>query len=160
MIFHYDDDSKGDWLFTLCSKGGNENDVTEGKRYTVLLGPNQSCRTAADNFSKLLSKKGDINLSDIESAFDVEALSKEFFGKYKSHYERFVEFITGKRFVKEDGKWSEKQIRPPHEHMYSDFGYSHKSVRDFVKKLMCGIVFFHFLHNQGWMGVPVSDVWG
>ena len=58
MIFHYNDDDKWDWRFTFCSKQGNNQQYTDSKRYTFLLGPNQSCRTAADNFKKLLDKQG------------------------------------------------------------------------------------------------------
>ena len=74
MIFHYDDSESWDWRFTFCSKRGNNDEGTDNKRYTFLLGPGQSCRTAAENFTKLLQKSGDIQLKDIESAFDVEAL--------------------------------------------------------------------------------------
>ena len=54
MIFHYKDNSSWDWRFTFCSKKGNNEDSTDSKRYTFLLGPNQSCRTAAENFEKLI----------------------------------------------------------------------------------------------------------
>jgi hypothetical protein len=74
MVFHYNDDDKWDWRFTFCSKQGNNREATDSKRYTFLLGPNQACRTAADNFKKLAAKGGNIELSDIVRAFDVEAL--------------------------------------------------------------------------------------
>ena len=160
MIFHYDDADVWDWRFTFCSKRGNNDEVTDNKRYTFLLGPGQSCRTAAENFTKLLNKHGDIELKDIESAFDVEALSNEFFEKYKQHYERFVEFITGKRFVKQSGKWIEKIQHEPHPVMYPAFGSDDKCVRDYVKKLLGRIVFLHFLQKKGWLGVPVNGKWG
>ena len=160
MIFHYNDDDKWDWRFTFCSKQGNNKDATDNKRYTFLLGPNQSCRTVAANFSKLLSKSGDIELKDIKAAFDVEALSDEFFGKYKHHYERFVEYITGKRFVKSGSKWDEKILHEPHLQMYRDFGENDKCVRDYVKKFLGRIVFLHFLQQKGWMGVPEGKQWG
>src|SRR5574344_2509478 len=120
MIFHYEDDTRWDWRFSYCHKGANDKETSDNKRYTFLLGPGQSCRTAADNFLKLAEKHEDISVTDIEKAFDVEALSKEFFGKYKDHYERFVEYITGKRFIKEKGKCVEKKEHEPHAQMYSD----------------------------------------
>ena len=160
MIFHYDDADVWDWRFTFCSKRGNNDEVTDNKRYTFLLGPGQSCRTAAENFTKLLNKHGEIELKDIESAFDVEALSNEFFEKYKQHYERFVEFITGKRFVKQSGKWVEKIQHEPHPVMYPAFGSDDKCVRDYVKKLLGRIVFLHFLQKKGWLGVPANGKWG
>ena len=159
MIFHYDDAAVWDWRFSFCSKATNDA-LTDSKRYTFLLGPNQSCRTVADNFGKLLGKAGDIELDDIKAAFDVEALSDEFFGKYKQHYERFVEYVTGKRFVKTGGKWLEQAAHEPHPQMYADFGRDDKRVRDYVKKLLGRIVFLHFLQKKGWLGVPAGKAWG
>ena len=160
MIFHYKDNDCWDWRFTFCSKQGKNSEATDSKRYTFLLGPNQTCRTAADNFKKLASKNGNIELDDIVKAFDVEALSDEFFAKYKQHYERFVEYVTGKRFVKVGGKWEEKTMHEPHPQMYADFGSNDKRVRDYVKKLLGRIVFLHFLQKKGWMGVPEGRQWG
>ena len=159
MIFHYEDADNWDWRFTFCSKARND-ELTDKKRFTFMLGPKQSCRTVADNFQKLMDKEGEIELQDIEEAFDVEALSDEFFGKYKEFYEQFIQYVTGKRFVKSGGKWKEKKIHEPHEQMYAAFGRNDKYVRDYVKKMMGRIVFLHFLQKKGWMGVPKDKNWG
>lgn len=105
MLFHYDDDNRWDWRFSYCHKGATDKETTDNKRYTFLLGPGQSCRTATENFIKLAEKHEDIEISDIERAFDVEALSDEFFGKYKEQYEKFVCYITGKKYVKSGNKY-------------------------------------------------------
>ena len=159
MLFHYEDAAQWDWRFTFCSKASND-ELTDNKRYTFMLGPGQSCRTVAENFTKLLDKQGAVELADIQQAFDVEALSEEFFGKYKQHYEAFVQYITGKRFVKTGGKWLEKVEHEPHEQMYEAFGRNDKLVRDYVKKLLGRIVFLHFLQKKGWLGVPKGKRWG
>jgi len=159
MVFHYDDDTRWDWRFTFCSKQGSNKEATESKRYTFLLGPNQSCRTAAENFKKLADKHGDIELKDIVKAFDVEALSDEFFEKYKEQYEKFVMFITGKKYVKKDGGWKEKVFHEPHPQMYADFGRDDKRVRDYVKKMLGRIVFLHYLQKKGWLGVEPGHDW-
>ena len=159
MVFHYNDDDKWDWRFTFCSKQGNNRESTDSKRYTFLLGPNQACRTAADNFKKLAAKGGNIELSDIVKAFDVEALSDEFFDKYKEQYEKFVMFITGKKFVKKDGGWKEKVFHEPHPQIYADFGRDDKRVRDYVKKILGRIVFLHYLQKKGWLGVEPGNEW-
>lgn len=135
MVFHYEDDTRWDWRFTFCSKFGSNKEATDSKRYTFLLGPNQSCRTAADNFSKLAQKHGDIELDDIVDAFDVEALSKEFFAKYKAHYEKFCQFVYDNKdncdyFGQEFSLWEDKIIR------------------DYVKKLLGRIVFLHFCRKR------------
>ena len=159
MIFHYDNDVKWDWRFTFCQMK-DRGEFTDNKRYTFLLGPNQSCRTAAQNFQKLADLHENISIKDIVAAFDVEALSKAFFDGYKRHYERFVEFITGKRFVKEGGKFVEKTSHDPHPEYYPAFGSDDKAVRDYTKLLLARIVFLHFLQKKGWLGVPKGGKWG
>ena len=145
ILFHYEDSDSWDWRFSFCQK--DDKDATEAKRYTFLLGPGQSCRTAAENFQKLIDKHGDISREDIVKAFDVEALSKEFFDKYKAKYEKFCNFIYDNRndeslFGHEFAEWDDKLIR------------------DYVKKLLGRIVFLHFLQKKGWLGVPVDKQWG
>ncbi len=155
MLIHYENSEKWDWRFTFCQLK-DRGEYTDSKRYTFLLGPNQACTTAAQNFGKLASKGGDIEIGDIVKAFDVEALSNEFFGKYKAHYEAFVEYITGKRY---EGK-EEKTVHDPHPFFASLFGGSDKAVRDYVKLLLGRITFLHFLQKKGWLGVPENGVWG
>ena len=160
MLFHYENDVRWDWRFTFCHISGDLKTATDSKRYTFLLGPEQSCHTAGQNFMKLYEKHGPIEVKDIENAFNVEALSNEFFGKYKSEYDSFVEYITGKRYVKKGGKYVEAQTHAPHPTLYPAFGGNDKLVRDYVKKLLGRIVFLHFLQKKGWLGVPAGKDWG
>ncbi|KXB47040.1 hypothetical protein HMPREF1870_00781, partial [Bacteroidales bacterium KA00344] len=159
MIFHYENDTRWDWRFTFCHKGRDGKSTTDSKRYTFLLGPEQSCRTAAENFMALYDKKDAIDISDIEHAFSVEKLSKEFFDKYKAHYEAFVGYMVDpangmrQNFIDTDfdhEAMSEEEIREREE----------KPIRDYVKKLLGRIVFLHFLQKKGWMGVPAGQEWG
>ena len=159
MIIHYDNDVKWDWRFSFCQLK-DKGEFSDNKRYTFLLGPNQSCRTAAQNFQRLADLHENITIKDIVSAFDVEALSNAFFDGYKRHYERFVEFITGKRFIKEGGKFVEKISHDPHPEYYPAFDNNDKSVRDYTKLLLARIVFLHFLQKKGWLGVPLGGKWG
>ena len=159
MLFHYENDIRWDWRFTFCHKKGSQKDVTDSKRYTFLLGPGQSCRTAAENFKKLYDKRDTYSIKDIEDAFNVEALSKEFFGKYKAQYEAFVNYMADpangmrQNFIDTDfdhvGMTADK-IRDREE----------KPIRDYVKKLLGRIVFLHFLQKKGWLGVPEGEEWG
>ena len=159
MLFHYEDDTRWDWRFTYCRKSGNKEESTDSKRYTFLLGPGQSCRTATDNFIALYDKKNSLEIKDIENAFNVEALSKEFFGKYKAQYEAFVNYMVD-------------PTNGMRQH-FIDTGFDHtgmaadkirdreeKPIRDYVKKLLGRIVFLHFLQKKGWLGVPASKEWG
>jgi len=159
MLFHYENDTRWDWRFTFCHKKGSQKEVTDSKRYTFLLGPGQSCRTAAENFKKLYDKRDTYSIKDIEDAFNVEALSKEFFGKYKAQYEAFVNYMVNpangmrQNFIDTDfdhaGMKADK-IRDREE----------KPIRDYVKKLLGRIVFLHFLQKKGWLGVPAGKDWG
>ena len=160
MLFHYENDTRWDWRFTFCHKKGSQKEVTDSKRYTFLLGPGQSCRTAANNFNKLYENRDTLDMSKIEEAFSVEALTYEFFGKYKEEYDKFVEYITGKRYVKKGNKYVEAIIHEPHPTLYPCFSNNDKLVRDYVKKMLGRIVFLHFLQKKGWLGVPYNEEWG
>ena len=159
MLFHYENDTRWDWRFTFCHKKGSQKEVTDSKRYTFLLGPGQSCRTAAENFKKLYDKRDTYSIKDIEDAFNVEALSKEFFWKYKAQYEAFVNYMVDpangmrQNFIDTDfdhaGMTADK-VRDREE----------KPIRDYVKKLLGRIVFLHFLQKKGWLGVPAGKDWG
>ena len=165
MLFHYEDggaesQESWEWRFTFCHKGASQTDTTSSKRFTFLLGPRQHCRTATDNFQRLIDKRGAVEVKDIEDAFSVEALNKEFFDKYRQHYATFVEYITGKRYVKQGGKWEEKQVSEPNAQLRDQFCGDEKRVRDYVKKLLGRIVFLHYLQRKGWLGVPSDKAWG
>ena len=165
MLFHYEDggaesQESWEWRFTFCHKGASQTDTTSSKRFTFLLGPGQHCCTATDNFQRLIDKRGAVEVKDIEDAFSVEALNKEFFDKYRQHYATFVEYITGKRYVKQGGKWEEKQVSEPNAQLREQFCGDEKRVRDYVKKLLGRIVFLHYLQRKGWLGVPSDKAWG
>ena len=157
IIFHYNTTTNWDWRFTFCQK--DDKMVTESKRYTFVLGPGQSCRTAAQNFEKLFAKQSMINKEDIVAAFDVEALSDEFFEKYKVFYGRFVGYIIGKEYAnlgKGKGEWRSKEGLQPSE-LFEGLGRDEKASRDYVKKLLGRIVFLHFLQKKGWLGATDKD---
>ena len=159
MLFHYEDDTRWDWRFTYCRKSAKKEETTDSKRFTFLLGPGQSCRTAADNFIALYEKRESLEIKNIEEAFNVEALSQEFFGKYKAQYEAFVNYMVdpanGMRqdFIDthfDHSSMTAEKIRDREE----------KPIRDYVKKLLGRIVFLHFLQKKGWLGVPAGKEWG
>lgn len=166
MVFHYDDEERWEWRFSFCYKCANDDESTDRKRYTFLLGPGQSCRTAAENFMTLYEKhqnEEEIEIDDIIKVFNVEALSKEFFEGYKKRYEDIIFFVTGKRMVKVGNKWEERLEGEPNQLIMSEFSKfldPEKAVRDYVKKLMGRLVFLQFLQKKGWLGVPVDKEWG
>lgn len=161
------------WRFSYISKrkirttatNTIEDKETAPKRFTYLFGKGEKALTAAQRFDKLIQKqKGNLyqflTLNDFEEAFSVEKLSKEFFAKYKEIYEDFVEFITGKRYVKKGGKWEPKKIHEPHFQLRSFFDNDEKSARDFFKRMLGRIVFLYFIQKKGWLAVAKNKTWG
>ena len=135
LAFYYSK-NVSDYRLTFIAKQTSFNEdgeltktETAPKRYTFLLGENESCRTAAERLFELISKKktSSIKLADVVDAFSVERLNKEFFAGYKAQYTKFLQYLSDS-----------------------------KQNRDYVKKLLGRLVFLQFLQKKGWMGVPAS----
>jgi type I restriction-modification system DNA methylase subunit len=123
---------------------------TTPKRFTFLLGPAEPCRTAAQRLGELAAKKETITFRDIEGAFSVERLNREFFGKYKEYYQRFVDHLIN------DTNAPEKIFGVTVARDADEFDRACKPVRDFVKRLLGRIVFLHFLQRKRWLGCDAS----
>ena len=147
------------WRFSFVCDLKEES--TAAKRFTYVFGdPAAPYRTPVGRFLELQSSREagrPVAFSAMKDAFSVEALSDEFFDEYKNHYETFVSYVTGKRFVKESGKWVETAVSAPHRTLYAVFGRDDKSVRDYVKKMLGRLVFLHFLQKKGWLGAAGSS---
>ena len=143
---------------TLIDSNGNIiNQSTNPKRYSFILGDNESCYTPAQRLLTLKAKQPQfiafennvgISLKDLTDTFSVEALNNEFFKKYKDiHYKKLWEYIANKEdyatclLNKEENEISKQQ----------------KPIRDFAKKMLGRIVFLHFLQKKGWMGCPTNS---
>lgn len=127
-----------------------KGEATSPKRYTYVFGSDDLLyRTPIERFN-FLKKKG-ISFENLKTAFSVEALSDEFFDKYREQYADFIQYITGKRFVKVGSKWEEKVLGEPNAALMQAFGHNEKKIRDYVKKMMGRITFLHFLQRKGWM---------
>ncbi len=83
---------------------------------------------------------------DIEEAFSVEAVTKEFFNKYA---ELFEDIHQGAG----ETRRKDKTIR-------DEFKAKNVNTVDFAKKLMGQIVFLYFLQKKGWLGVAKGQDWG
>ena len=121
--------------------------LTPARRFSYLVGEGESCHTAQTRFLSLLQDtSADPSLDQIEEAFSVEAVTKEFFAKYA---QLFAEIETALRKLVA----SDRGIR-------SEFNASNVNTADFAKKLMGQIVFLHFLQKKGWLGVEKGKDWG
>lgn len=141
-------DSGDHWrLSFICDIKG---EATSPKRYTYVFGSDDLLyRTPIERFN-FLKKKG-VSFENLKTAFSVEALSDEFFDKYREQYADFIQYVTGKRFVKVGSKWEEKVLGEPNTALMQAFDHNEKKIRDYVKKMMGRITFLHFLQRKGWM---------
>lgn len=141
-------DSGDHWRLSFISDIKGE--ATSPKRYTYVFGSDDLLyRTPIERFY-FLKKKG-ISFENLRTAFSVEALSDEFFDKYREQYADFIQYVTGKRFVKVGSKWEEKVLGEPNAALTQAFDHNEKKIRDYVKKMMGRITFLHFLQRKGWM---------
>lgn len=125
---------------------------TAAKRYTYVLGPGETCITAATRFEKLSQKANNLKLDDVVEAFSVEKLNKEFFNNYRDHYERFCHYLLGDK----KRKATHTLFNIPKGGTELEQSRLQKPVRDFVKRLLGRVVFLHFLQKKGWMGCPAD----
>ena len=147
--------------WTFAEDGTYQKESTDTKRFTYLLGEGHRSRTAIQQFEKL--RDSSLTLKDLTKAFSVDAVSDMFFKGYKQQYEEIIFYVTGKRMVKVNNKWEERQEGQPNTFImqqFARFANPEKAVRDYVKKLMGRLVFLQFLQKKGWLGVPVGEPWG
>ena len=126
---------------------------TATRRFTYVLGPDETCNTAAQRFESLSQKSGQIKMDDVVEAFSVEKLNKEFFNTYRDHYERFCTHLL----ADEQRAATYQLFDIPEVPNAAEQTRLEKPVRDFVKRLLGRIVFLHFLQKKGWMGCPTGD---
>lgn len=137
-------DKENNWRLSFVKKEIDFTDkgftisLSPAKRFSYLVGENESVHTAKEYLLKLLKiNDRKINIDDIEQVFDVEKVTKRFFEEYKEKYLQLKEYLDNNdEFLSESKK--------------ADFN----SV-EFAKKLMGQIVFLYFLQKKGWLGVQL-----
>lgn len=150
------------WRLTLVARDSKliEEDIkdvtTHAKRYTYLVETDRPNRTLAERLEKLAGETS-LDLDALVRAFSVERMSREFFDEYKHHYQNFVSYLTGKRMVKQQGKWVETVEHEPSIYLKTVFNEKEKDARDFCKKLLGRIVFLYFLQKKRWLGASTTD---
>ena len=160
LLIHYEGRPDWEWRFTFCHKAHDATSGTDARRFTFLLGPGQACRTAAENFRSLIDRRTadpevQLDIDDLRRAFSVEALSREFFARYKAHYARFVDFMVSDVPMRQDFTGTSRPADTPEARNREE-----KPIRDYVKKLLGRIVFLHFVQKKRWLGVPLGAPWG
>lgn len=92
------------------------------RRHSYLVGLNEECHTAQSRFLALLQNTTDTStLAQIETAFSVESVSKEFFAEYLRLFEATESALSA--LVKKDKT------------LQADFEAKHGNTSDFTEKL-------------------------
>lgn len=157
VLIAYVHKNKRDWRFSFVKlesdviqdEEGRVSDVsifTAAKRSSFLVGANENSYTAKKQFLPILQKEEKPRFEDIEEAFSVEIVTKEFFNKYRELFHDVHEAL-------------EKEIKKK-PHIKEEFERKEISTVDFAKKLLGQMVFLYFLQKKGWFGVAPKEKWG
>jgi len=128
-------------------KVGVQTKLTPARRSSYIVGEGESCHTAQTRFLGLLQNtENHPTLEQIEDAFSVEAVTKEFFEQYKALFLDLKDELD--KLTKKDNT------------IGIEFAAKNINTADFAKKLLGQIVFLYFLQKKGWLGVPEGGDWG
>lgn len=121
--------------------------LTPARRYSYLVGKNENCHTAQKQFLALLETH-EINptVAQLEAAFSVEKVTREFYDHYKDLFEQTRDAMAA--FL---------DSAPKIKTHFTERGIE---CDDFAKKLLGQIVFLYFLQKKGWFGVERGKTWG
>lgn len=124
-------------------KGKPTEELTPARRYSFLVGEGEPSHTAQMQLAKIYELTSqNPSLAQLEEAFGVEKVTKEFFDKYRDLFESVVaELKSNHTFQNEASK-------------------NNIDTESFAKKLLGQIVFLYFLQKKGWLGVPKGKSWG
>lgn len=112
--------------------------ITPAKRYSFLVGKDEPSHTAIDRFRQfIIDRNANPTLDELEEAFSVEKVTKEFFELYCEKFYQLQEYLeSNEDFVEE----------------FQRCGFTSEQ---FAKKLLGQVVFLYFLQKKGWLGVNV-----
>lgn len=132
---------------TEGGKVGVRTTLTPARRSSYIVGEGESCHTAQSRFLDLLQEtENKPALGQIEDAFSVEPVAREFFREYLRLFEETEAELS--KLARRDGAVRE------------EFKSKGVSTVDFAKKLLGQIVFLYFIQRKGWLGVPRGGEWG
>ena len=142
LVAFYTDAAPSRWRLSMVrmdygfTDGKISVELTPAKRYSYLVGEGEPCHTAKERLYPIFVEDDvDPGLDDLEEAFSVEAVTKEFFAQYREKYLSVKEFLEHNTdFVREA----------------ASRGFNSEQ---FAKKLMGQLVFLYFIQKKGWLGV-------
>jgi hypothetical protein len=140
---------KMDYKFEQTATGSIKvkEEFTPARRWSFLVGKNESSHTAQSRLVPILTDdQHNPTLAQLEEAFNIEKVTKEFFEKYRNLFLWTKETLD--EIVKQDPK------------IKADFEIKGVDTVNFAKKLLGQIVFLYFLQKKGWFGVERDAEWG
>lgn len=124
-----------------------KEDLTPARRYSFLVGKNEPNHTAQQQLVPILEDdRNSPTLAEIEHAFNIESVTKEFFNRYKDLFLKVKEEL-------DNVVAADKKIK-------AEFESKQIDAANFVKKLLGQIVFLYFIQKKGWLGVERDKTWG
>jgi hypothetical protein len=157
IAFYAKEDNGTDWRFSYVKiehsakqdgKTGKvklEKELTPAKRYSFLVGKHEKSHTAQSQLVDLLAMDY-VNpaVAEIEKAFSIEKVTKEFFEQYKELFVHLSEVLAEQAYFQKERDGEKRK----------------QNVAKFAKKLLGQIVFLYFLQKKGWLGVKEGEAWG
>ncbi len=140
---------KMDYRFSQTENGKIKvkDEFTPARRWSFLVGKNESCHTAQSRFTPIVGDdENSPTLSQLEAAFDIETVTKEFYAKYYALFEKLNVRLND--IIKTNEKDRE------------EFKAKNIDIPNFTEKLLGQIVFLYFLQKKGWFGVGRNEDWG
>ncbi len=123
------------------SKGKVDQRLTPAKRYSYLVGEKEPCTTALQRLFPIFDEDNERpNIDEIEDAFSVEKVTKEFFDKYVEKYHDLREYLESNEDFMIEAKTR---------------GFTSEQ---FAQKLLGQIVFLYFIQKKGWLGVNAIPI--
>jgi len=140
--FYTDDDPRWRLSFVRLdyefAAGRVKMNLTPAKRYSYLVGENEPCHTAMEQLVPAFRNEDyKPTLDNIEEAFSVEKVTKDFFEKYREKY-----FVL-KEYLEKSDVFTIEADR---------CGFTSEQ---FAKKLMGQLAFLYFLQKKGWLGISI-----
>jgi type I restriction-modification system DNA methylase subunit len=146
-----------DWRFSLVKmdyrfeegKNGRvkvKEEFTPARRWSFLVGGNENSHTAQSRLVSIIADdEHNPTLAQLEEAFNIEKVAKEFFEKYRELFLRTKETLD--------------EVSSRNKIIKADFEAKGVNTVDFTKKLLGQIVFLYFLQKKGWFGVQRDAAW-
>ncbi|MDQ3131074.1 MAG: Eco57I restriction-modification methylase domain-containing protein [Acidobacteriota bacterium] len=134
--------------------------ITPARRYSFRVGDSEETNTAQNRFFTLLKSQSSPTLAQIEEAFSIDKLNKDFYDSYEQLLQKVSDALIKVRKENKnlDAHWKEKFFED--EDVTNDAHDPHKKTKDFAKKLLGQIIFLYFLQRKGWLGVKRNEHYG